>query len=252
MPKTVERLPKWSVSAGVITTLLAVFVTQPIAYVLVSMYPALAGWDSVRAGNWLTHSPVANFVMILLFELMAVGVVAAFVRWRHVSFWAATALGRIRWRSVGYAVAGFLIYLCIATVVLAIIPQLFPIDTNQEQAIGFERGTSGSALLLAFIGLVILPPFAEEILFRGFLFGTLRANKVRLGWAIFWTSLFFGSLHLLTGAGGLLWIGLADTFILSLVLCYVREETASLWPCIMIHALKNGLVFLNLFVINVR
>jgi membrane protease YdiL (CAAX protease family) len=40
-----------------------------------------------------------------------------------------------------------------------------------------------------------------------------------------------------------------DTFTLSLVLCYLRQKTDSLWPGIMLHALKNGLAFMSLFLI---
>ncbi|MEK7153780.1 MAG: CPBP family intramembrane glutamic endopeptidase, partial [Patescibacteria group bacterium] len=122
---------------------------------------------------------------------------------------------------------------------------------EQEQALGFTRGISGTGLVMAFVSLVILPPLAEEIIFRGFLYGTLRANKVRAGVAILVTSLIFGSLHLFGAAeGGLLWIAFVDTFILSLVLCYFREQNGTIWASVGIHALKNGFVFLNLFIIN--
>jgi hypothetical protein len=134
---------------------------------------------------------------------------------------------------------------------LIIIDALFPINTNQEQALGFTRGVDGMELAMAFVGLVILPPIAEEIIFRGFFYGTLRANKIRKWSAIIVTSVLFGALHLFGAAdGGLLWIAFVDTFILSVVLCYFREKNGTLWASIGIHALKNGLVFLNLFIIN--
>lgn len=242
----------WGIPAGLIITLIAVVLMQPIAATLVSFYPMLLGWDSVQAEEWLYNSPIANFVSILTFEVLAVGVIAGFVARKRISFWVATALsGRIRWRDLMYAVAGFLVYLGLAIGVFAILPIFFPIDTNQEQAIGFEPGAGGLTLLLAFIGLVVLPPIAEEILFRGFLYGTLRANQVSFVWATIITSLLFGSLHLLASAGGgLLWVGLIDTFVLSLVLCYAREKTGTLWASIGVHAFKNGMVFLNLFVIS--
>jgi membrane protease YdiL (CAAX protease family) len=246
-----SKKPAWGIPAGLIITLIAVVLMQPIAAILVSFYPMVLGWDSVQAEEWLFNSPVSNFVSILTFEVLAVAVIAAFTFRRRVSFWVATALGKIRWRDLIYAVVGFLVYLGLAIAVFAILPIFFPIDTNQEQAIGFDPGAGGLTLLLAFIGLVVLPPIAEELIFRGFLYGTLRANKVSFVWAALVTSLLFGSLHLLGGAsGGLLWVGLVDTFVLSLVLCYVREETGTLWASIGIHAFKNGLVFLNLFVIN--
>jgi hypothetical protein len=241
----------WGIPAAVIIALVAMIATQWVAAIVVSLFPVAAGWDAARAEDWFYNSPAATFFMVLLFETLAVATVALFVSWRHVSFWVATALKRIRWRDWGYAAGGFVVYFAIAAIVLTILPILVPIDTGQEQNIGFEPGIGGTALLMAFIGLVVLPPIVEEIVFRGFLFGTLRSHHVHFAWSAIATSLLFGSLHLMGGVeGGLLWIGLADTFVLSLVLCYVREATGSLWASIIIHALKNGLVFLNIFVIN--
>lgn len=208
------------------------------------------GWNATQANDWLFNSPVANFLTILLFEVLCVAIVGAFAKSRHVAFRMATALGRVRWRDLAYAILGFMAYFGIAIVVFAVLPVLFPIDTEQEQAIGFEPGAGAVTLVLAFIGLVILPPIVEEIVFRGFLYGTLRANNVKMVWSMIVTSMIFGSLHLAGGAeGGLLWIGFVDTFVLSLVLCYVREETGTLWASMGVHALKNGMVFVNLFLL---
>ena len=62
------------------------------------------------------------------------------------------------------------------------------------------------------------------------------------------TSLMFAVGHLQFGSGApLLWVAALDTFVLSLVLCYIREKTDSLWPGIFIHAIKNALAFSVLF-----
>jgi len=244
--------PAWSIPAGLITTLVAVVLMQPIAALLVSLYPPIAGWSSDRAEEWLFDSPVANFVTILVFELLSLAVLWIFLHHKRVAFRLATALNRVRWRDLGYAVLGFLAYMGIALFALAALPIVFPIDVDQEQAIGFEPGSGTLTLAMAFMGLVVLPPIVEEIVFRGFLFGTLRTNKVNFAWSMIATSILFGALHLLGGAGGgLLWIGFVDTFVLSLVLCYVREKTGSLWGCIMLHAIKNGVVFLNIFILSI-
>ncbi|HET8671581.1 MAG TPA: CPBP family intramembrane glutamic endopeptidase, partial [Candidatus Saccharimonadales bacterium] len=84
-----------------------------------------------------------------------------------------------------------------------------------------------------------------------FFYGTLRANKMRKWTAMVVTSILFGVLHLFGAAeGGLLWIAFIDTFVLSLVLCHLREENGTIWASIGVHALKNGFVFANLFIIN--
>ena len=64
------------------------------------------------------------------------------------------------------------------------------------------------------------------------------------------TSVIFGALHTLTGKDGLLWIAAIDTFALSLVLCYLREKTGNLYASMGVHAIKNGIAFLALFVLH--
>jgi len=54
------------------------------------------------------------------------------------------------------------------------------------------------------------------------------------------------------GAAGPLYIAALDTFILSLVLIYLREKTGSLWASITLHAVKNGVAFMALFVLHPR
>jgi membrane protease YdiL (CAAX protease family) len=93
---------------------------------------------------------------------------------------------------------------------------------------------------MAFIALVILPPVAEELLFRGYLFGHLRTT---MG---FWTtslvvSAAFGFIHGQWNVG-------IDTFILSLFLCYLRETTGSLWASMLLHGIKNGVAYFFLFI----
>jgi membrane protease YdiL (CAAX protease family) len=185
-------------------------------------------------------------------EAMTLSLLAWFVvKRKKTSFWRAVALRRPRGSDIGYALLGVLAYVMLFILAITIVSALLPIDTEKEQAIGFEKGIGGIDLLLAFISLAVLPPIAEEIIFRGFFFGTLRSRNVRLSLAILITSLVFGTLHLFgAGDGSLLWIAFFDTFILSLALCYVREKTGSIWATIIMHALKNTFVFVNLFIIG--
>ena len=43
-----------------------------------------------------------------------------------------------------------------------------------------------------------------------------------------------------------------DTFILSLVLIYLREKTGGLWASITLHAFKNGVAFVALFALHIK
>jgi membrane protease YdiL (CAAX protease family) len=97
---------------------------------------------------------------------------------------------------------------------------------------------------------VVLPPVVEETVFRGFLFTGIR-NRLKPVAAALITSLLFAVPHLLESgqSGSLLWVAGIDTFTLSLVLCYLRHKTDSLWPGIFLHALKNGIAFVALYVV---
>jgi len=130
-------------------------------------------------------------------------------------------------------------FLCI--VVIANLVAIFfqSIDINQAQEIGFQTEGSNLDKLYAGIVLVIAAPIVEEIIFRGYLQGNLRRMMPWwLGAAI--TSLTFGVVH------GQLNVGI-DTFILSMVACYLREKTGAIYAGIGLHMIKNGIAYYMLF-----
>jgi len=130
----------------------------------------------------------------------------------------------------------------VVTIVLAEIARQFVpgYQADQEQNIGFSDREGVLNLVLAFFALVVLPPIIEELLFRGYLFGKLRARSGFWFSAIV-TSLVFGFVH------GQLNVGI-DTFALSIFLCYLRERTGSIWMSMVLHATKNGLAYFLLFI----
>lgn len=145
------------------------------------------------------------------------------------------------WMDIGLAPAGFVIYFLFSATLVYIASQLVPgFNIDQAQSVGFENLTQKYEFLLAFITLVIIAPFIEEVLFRGYLYGKLRA--VAPMWvAIIVTSLVFGVVH---GQ----WNVAVDVFALSVVMCGLREITGNIWAGILLHAIKNGLAFYLLFI----
>ena len=144
---------------------------------------------------------------------------------------------------VGMAVVAYVSYLVVSALVMFAIIQLIPgFQANQEQEIGFKSLATSYEYILAFLALVVMAPLAEELLFRGYLFGRLR-HFVSFIPATIITSLLFGLVHGQWNVG-------VDVFILSLALCYLREKTQSLWPAIFLHATKNGIAFILLFVVK--
>jgi membrane protease YdiL (CAAX protease family) len=134
-------------------------------------------------------------------------------------------------------------------VILTVATHLFPsLNAKQKQDLGFQNVHGAQDMVLTFLSLVVLPPLAEETVFRGFIFTGLR-ERFKWVWALVITSLLFGIAHLEFGTGQpLVWVAGLDTFCLSLVLCYLREKSDSLWPGILLHAVKNGIAFVALYI----
>jgi hypothetical protein len=139
------------------------------------------------------------------------------------------------------APAGLIVYLAVSSVLITIATNLLPwFNVNQAQDTGFYQTSYGYEVILAFVTLVIIAPIAEEVIFRGYLFGRLK--KYAPIWvSILVTSIVFGALH---GA----WNLAVDTFALSVVMCVLRQNTGSLWASILLHMSKNGLAFYILFI----
>jgi membrane protease YdiL (CAAX protease family) len=228
------------------------YATQLTAGLLVSIYPLAQHWTSAQANNWLQDSIYAQFIFILLAEAFMLGLLRLFLQRYRASF-RTIGLLRPRWKDLLYGLAAVPLYYVIYLIVVAIASHLIPgLNIDQEQNIGFENVHGTIPLILTFISLVILPPLVEEIMVRGFLYSSLK-KAVKILPAALATSLIFAAAHLPEGgAAGPLYIAALDTFILSLVLIYLREKTGSLWSSITLHAVKNGVAFTALFILHVH
>ncbi|MDX2776219.1 type II CAAX endopeptidase family protein [Streptomyces caniscabiei] len=149
--------------------------------------------------------------------------------------------GLLTWADLGLGPAGFVVYLLASAAVVSLIGALIPaFDASQVQNTGFEGLSLQYEYLLAFVTLVVLAPVAEEVLFRGYLYGKLR--KTTPTWiAILITSALFGLVHFQWNVG-------IDVFVLSVVACVLREVTGTIWAGILLHMIKNGLAFYFLFI----
>jgi len=145
------------------------------------------------------------------------------------------------WSDILLTPPALIFYLIMSSLFILAATNLLPwIDVNQVQNTGFGGITARYEYILAFLTLVVIAPIAEEILFRGYLLNKLK-KLVPVWAAILTTSILFGFIH---GA----WNVAIDTFALSLVLCYLRESTGSLWASILLHMAKNGIAFYVLFI----
>lgn len=115
-------------------------------------------------------------------------------------------------------------------------------NLDQVQNTGFSKSAPTAELAAIFVGLVILTPIFEEIVFRGILFRGLRQRTP------FWLSAVLTSLVFAVAHGQ--WNVAVDVFALSLTMCFLVERSKSIYPTMLLHALKNGLAFVFLFVVK--
>lgn len=226
---------------------------QILAGILVSLYPAIKGWSHTQAVNWLQNALVAQLTYIVLSVSLTIGGVLAFIKPYGRAGFRNIGLKKPKWADPLYGLAGFPVYYVILVVTVFLVQVLIPaVDVNQAQDLGLNGRYDTLQLVFIFICLAGLAPLAEEIIFRGFIYSSLK-KALPLWGAIILTSGLFAAGHLAEGgSGGPLYIGAIDTFILSLVLIYLREKTGRLWAGVALHSLKNIVAFTYVFVIHVH
>lgn len=145
------------------------------------------------------------------------------------------------WTDIGLAPVGLLVYFLAGAGLVAVF-RLFPwFDAVEAQDVGFNGIYASTDRIIAFIALVVIAPVAEEIIFRGWLYGKLR-NRLKIIPAMLIVSVLFGVLHGQWNVG-------VNVFALSLVLCGLREITGTIYAGMIVHILKNALAFYLLYLV---
>jgi membrane protease YdiL (CAAX protease family) len=199
-----------------------------------------------QAQNWFETSAIAQFMYVLITEIIVILAIVGLLKLTRKT-WHSIGLRTPRWSDIQYVIMGLFVYYIAYIITVIVVRQIAPLDFEQKQEIGFDTTTTGIGIAFAFLALVVLPPVVEEILFRGFLYTRFKQVLPKVAAAIA-VSVLFGAAHLQFGSGNaLLWVAALDTFILSLVLVYIREKTGTIWAGVGVHALKNLVAFLILF-----
>lgn len=247
----IPRVP-WNPWLGVLFVIVIYYASQIVGGVLVSLYPALQHWPHARTLDWLDGAVNAQFIFILLAEVFSIYAIYLFLRHYRLGF-ASIGLKRPRLSDIVYGLLAIPFYFLLYGLTVSLVSHFVPgLNVNQQQEIGFNNVQGSAQLLMTFVSLVVLPPLAEEIMVRGFLYSSLKKALPGIR-AVLVTSLIFASAHLPEGgAAGPLYIAALDTFVLSLILIYLREKTGSLWASITLHAAKNGVAFIALFALHMK
>lgn len=228
----------------VIAKVVSVFLfSQIAASLLVVMILSIMHPGKDPAGL-LDGSIPGQFFFVLMAEGLAAGLTIFAVRQRRLPLKFIGLGRRPKLSDLGWGLVGVVAFYLFLSIVLIVLSSFLPhLNTNQQQQLGFNNIVKTSDNILAFLALVIVPPFGEEPLMRGYLFSGLRA-RMRFWPAALIASVLFGIAHLEFGSGApLLWAAGIDTFILSLVLVYLRESTGALYAGILVHLLNNLVAF---------
>jgi len=209
---------------------------------LVGLILGVLDWLNISPQNYIRPAIVQTILAMIVYAL-TIGIVIGvpyLLRWKKVSL---QTLGLTRlptWTDIGLAPVIYILYIIVLAGVFALITVWFSgLPLDQAQDIGFKTFGSRTDNILAFLTLVVLAPVAEEVLFRGYLYGKLKTYVPAVAAAVA-TSLLFAIVHFQLNVG-------IDVFILSLFLCGLRSLTGSIWAGILVHMIKNGVAYYILF-----
>jgi membrane protease YdiL (CAAX protease family) len=225
-----ERLgvPAWAPFAAALAALVGMTLVQ---FLLVAVVAAAGG--NVDA---LSSSDDFAIVVTAVFDLLLVACSVAIV-WRLTGQPTPARFG-LRpapvLRSLGWIVGTYIA----VSIVSALVTLAF--GRPQDQDLVTElKGESAPLVLVGFALMTcVLAPLAEEFFFRGFLFRAL-AERFGLGPGVVLAGAIFGLVH---WPGGSL-EGVVVLGALGAMLCLMVYYTASLLPCIIMHASFNSLAF---------
>lgn len=249
--KSAKKRVGYGAFYAIAVTFFAYFASQFFGAVILAFWARAVGRDAQTTLNGLETNTALQFGFFLIVEALTIYIIWWFLKRRGNSFKDIGLQRRPKKSDLGPAIGVFIVYFIALIAVTALASSLTGINTDQKQDLGFTGTKTNLELIMIFISLVILPPLAEEITVRGFLYTGLKA-KFSKNIAAIAASVLFGIAHLQLGNGQApLWIAAIDTMMLSMFLIYLREKTGALWSGMLVHGLKNGVAFLFLFVLNV-
>ena len=149
------------------------------------------------------------------------------VRWSTLGFWRKPA-----WRDVGWGVVVLIAEIAVQ-VIYYVVLETAGVDTEDLSPTPFVEAGSEYLIGLAILAIVVAP-VAEELFFRGFVFGGL-AGRWGPWWAAGVSALLFMALHIEP-------LSFPPLFVLGLLLAWLYHRTRALWAPILVHFANNAIV----------
>ena len=220
-------VPAWAPLAAMI----AAFVVATLAYLVIAAVVEAGG------GNVTTGGPPGLVISATLVQDAALIIAAVW----FASLWAGgltpasfglrrVALGP----AAGWTVVAFVVFWILTVIYISAVGQ----PDQQELTRDLREEESLAALIGYGVLLAFVAPLAEELFFRGFVFGVLR-EKIGAVWGALATGVVFGLVHV--AGSPIETVGVL--VILGTLLCVLYLKTGSLLPCIALHAINNSISF---------
>lgn len=118
------------------------------------------------------------------------------------------------------------------------IHQRFPDPDNANRLVELFFEASPAGRIAMGVGVVLVGPMVEELIFRGAIFGPM-ALRHRTENVILWSSALFATVHVEPRV-------LAPIFLLGMAMGLLRAMSGSLWPSMLFHMAFNGVQFADL------
>ncbi len=198
----------------------------------VAAFALLVGPGLAGGGEMPDMQPL----IVVILTVQAVGLIGAiylFAIWRRGLAWSEIGLRPLPegWlvRSAGIALVAFVVATAITYGVHSLMADP---PRNPQLDLIAPDGFSWTSLLitLAFVGAIV--PFAEELFFRGLVYGWLR-RRMAVWLAASVSGLGFALLH------GIWWL-IPALVLLGIVLALIYERSGSIWTAVITHGLFNS------------
>jgi len=216
--------------------------------IVVRVIPILLHFSNATTNNYI-DSFTGEFLLIMFSYPIVALALYRLLLYKDQKAKQLVGLNRTNNHKFGWLVLAYVGYIFISVVVIDILTKLIPAVKSNEyykQQLGLSTVHSGSIMeILAIIGLSIIDPIVEELVFRGFIFGSLN-KKYSFIWAATITSVIFALPHMIENDHAILYVTGISIFIFSYILCWLRKKTGNIYMGMVMHGASNLLALVAL------
>jgi membrane protease YdiL (CAAX protease family) len=236
-------LPFTSGPYGIVMLVLFVFfgAEQIGTLFLVQVYPRIRGFNTAATKHWLNSFSVEFWLIAICYPMVLLSLWWWFLRGKR-DVQRLLGLVKPKLSNLGWIIIGLVLFYVVTGVAVALLEQFVPsLKANSQltQQLNISSIHGPLEIVSAVVGLAILDPITEELVFRGFIFTSLK-QRMPVVVAALTCSVIFAVPHILENSTSLLYVLGISIFCLSLILCMVRQKTGNIYAGMVIHSVVNA------------